>query len=141
MDIWSTGLFALFLLSVAAGLMVSHARSWLAMRSAQLEPREADYRRRQFRRRMQTSAMLGVLGVAIFVGHLLTAWVASRLFAVFYWGGVLLLLGWMALLALADILATKFHFSRLRQDYMVEQAKLQAELRRIQAKRANGRAK
>jgi hypothetical protein len=57
----------------------------------------------------------------------------------FYWGAVLLLVLWMALLAVADMVATKFHFTRLKTDYMVEQAKLRAQMRKIQGVEGNGK--
>jgi len=93
---------------------------------------ETDYRRRQYFRRMQTSTMLGTLAVAVFVGQWLTQppWLG-----LVFWGGVLLLLVWVGLLALADMLATKHYFGTLRHEHLVEQAKLQAELRRIKANR------
>lgn len=120
--------------------MTSHVRTWRRVRQQGLEPDDYDYRRRQYRRRMQTSAMLGLLAVAILVGQLAALQIESRIFVFGYWGGVLLVVGWVGLLAVVDMLATKHHFSRLRQVYLVEQAKLQAELRRIQAARSNGKA-
>jgi hypothetical protein len=63
-----------------------------------------------------------------------------RLLGLFFWGGVLLVLLWISLMAVLDVLATQFYFSRRRQNYLVEQAKLRAELRRIQVS-GNGHAK
>ena len=120
--------------------MFSHVRTWRRFRELELEPEEFDYRRRQFRRRMQTSAMLGLLAIAIFVGELLVAWIASVWFGMSFCVGMLIVVLWVGLLAAVDIFATKHHYNRLRQSYVIEQAKLQAELRRIQAKRGNGRA-
>jgi hypothetical protein len=141
MDVWSSALVSLLLLTCAAGLMVSHVRTWRAAQTLAPECRELDYRRSQFRRRMQTSAMLGLLAIAIFVGQILQGWIGSATFAVLYWGGVLVLLAWIGLLALADVLATKVHYGRLRSEFQVEHAKLQAELRRIQSSRQNGHAR
>ena len=84
--------------------------------------------------------MLALLGVLIPLGQWLTAWAQSRLFAAIFWGGVLLLTVWMGLLALADMMATHYHYSRLRNDVLIERAKLQAELRRIESVRGNGKA-
>ena len=120
--------------------MFSHVRTWRRFRELELEPEEFDYRRRQFRRRMQTSAMLGLLAIAIFVGELLIAWIDSVWFGMSFCVGMLIVVIWVGLLAAVDIFATKHHYDRLRQSYVIEQAKLQAELRRIQAKRGNGRA-
>ncbi len=133
--LWSI-LLAAALLFAAVGLMIWHVRSWrFAQRQA--ADKEREYRRRQFRRRMQTSAMLGFIAVALPIGVVvMRAWPKV---GVFYWGGVLLLVGWIGLLALADIVATGHHYGRLRKDYDIEQAKLQAELNRLQKIRGNGK--
>ena len=133
MNLWHSILVSAFLLVCAVGLMVSHRRSWQRFRRQGAEQDEFDYRRRQFRRRMQTSAMLGVLALALPVADWLTSRSDSPLLHLACWGVVLLLLGWLGLLALVDLLSTRFHFSRLRQSYLVEEAKLKAELRQIQA--------
>ena len=88
--------------------------------------------------------MLGVLGAAIFIGQLLMAWVPSRLLLVIYWSGVLLLVLWVALLALADVTATSFFYSREKSSTIIEQARLQGELWRAREKEAkvrNGKPK
>lgn len=143
MDIWSSLLISSFLLLCAAGLMASHVRSWRNLLRQRQGPdsSEFDYRRRQFRRRMQTSAMLGILAVALLVGQLIKRLPLPPLAVFVFWGGVLLLVAWLALLAVADIVATKHYFGKLRRDFLIEQAKLQAELRRIQQLRGNGRAR
>ncbi|MBN2584051.1 MAG: hypothetical protein JXL80_13380 [Planctomycetes bacterium] len=138
MDIGSSILVSSLLLLAAVGLMVSHLRAWRRAQEEPLEPEEFDFRRRQFRRRIQTSAMLGLLAVGLFVGQLIPG---PPMLVVLFWGVVLLVLGWMGLLALADIWATKHHFDRMRQSYLVEEAKLHAELRRVRAVGGNGKAK
>ena len=85
---------------------------------AELDAREQNFRRRQYRRRLQTSAMLGVLGGAILVGQLLIAWPASESVLVLYWTGVFLLVLWLALLALADMAATRLYYGRERDKYL-----------------------
>ena len=127
------------LLLAAVVLMVSHMRAWRAARQKELDAEEFDYRRRQFRRRMQTSAMLGVLAVAMLVGYVLTLWLGSRVFALAFWSAIILVVVWTCLLALVDMWATKHYFSRVRNESLVEQAKLRAEIRRIQAFRGNGK--
>jgi hypothetical protein len=52
---------------------------------------------------------------------------------------VLVLVLWLGALALTDMWATKRYYGSLRYDYRVEQARLEAELRRIQAARGNGK--
>jgi len=138
MEIWATLPLSLFLLSAAVGLVIWHVRSWRALRNEGLEPQQERFHRRQFRRRMQTSTMLGILAVGLFVGQWLPAW---PILMACYWGGMLLLTSWLGLLALADLAVTKTHFRRLRNDYLVEEAKLQAELNRLQRHQSNGRAR
>ncbi|MDY0169490.1 MAG: hypothetical protein RBS80_23310 [Thermoguttaceae bacterium] len=82
--------------------------------------------------------MMAVLALALFVGQLLTDMVESQWFAIVYWLAVLIVVGWVGLLAFADVLATKFHYDRIRHGYIVERAKLEAELRRIQSAQGNG---
>jgi cytochrome bd-type quinol oxidase subunit 2 len=117
--------------------MVAHVRTWRRAVGCAATREELDYRRRQYRRRMQTSAMLAVLAVALFVGEWLTGEIASRWFAIVYWLATLVVVGWVGLLALADVLATKIHYDRIRHGYVIERAKLEAELRRFGRSQGN----
>jgi amino acid permease len=140
MDLCSVILVSAILLLVAVGLMISHVRSWRAYQKEELDAEDFDYRRRQLRRRMQTSAMLGLLAVALLVGYVLMVWLHSAWFAAVFWTAVMAVACWVALLAGVDMWATRHHFGRLRHECRVEQAKLEIELRRIQAIRGNGKA-
>ena len=133
---------ALVLGVTSVGLIAWHVRAWNRWQRAEIDSRERDFRRRQYRRRMQTSAMLGILGVAILLGQLLMNRTVPLLFLVIYWSGVLGLLLWVALLALADMAATSFYYSREKNDCVVEQARLQDELRRAreeESRKQNGK--
>lgn len=116
--------------------MLSHVRTWRSLKGQQLEPQEGEYRWRQTRRRIQTSAMLMVLAAALAATHWVTRppWAFLALLV-----GILVLLVWVTLLAVADIVATKYYYGRLRHRYLMEEVKLQAELRRLQAVRGDGR--
>ncbi|MGO9109618.1 MAG: hypothetical protein ACLP9L_10315 [Thermoguttaceae bacterium] len=135
----SSILIALVLCVSSAGLIAWHIRAWKRLQHADIDQSERDFRRRQFRRRMQTSAMLGLLGVAIFIGQLLLTPATSRLLLVIYWSSVLVLLLWMAILAVADMAATSFYYSREKNNYIVEHARLQGELLRAREKEAKVR--
>jgi hypothetical protein len=139
MDTYTVLLVSVLLLLASVGLLFSHVNSWQAAQRQSLDADEYDYRRRQFRRRMQTSAMLGLLAIAMPVGYVLTVWLRLDLFVFLFWTAMMALACWIALLALTDIWATKHHFGRLRHACLVEQAKLQAEIRRIQAVGGNGK--
>ena len=92
-------------------------------RSAQ---RDIAFAWRQFRRRVQASLMIGLVGIAIFVGQFLET---PRTIATF-WAGVILLLFWILALAMADILATQQHFGRVHRGHVAEQVRIQAEMLR-----------
>jgi len=144
MTFLSSIVFALVLCASSGGLMGWHRRVWKRLQEEESDQEEREFHRRQYRRRMQTSAMLGVLGVAIFVGQLLIVGIDSRPVLVIYWSGVLLLVLWLVLLALADITATSFYYSREKNQFIVDHAKLQGELRRARAEKAkvrNGKPK
>ncbi|MEN6459232.1 MAG: hypothetical protein ABFC63_09905 [Thermoguttaceae bacterium] len=120
-------------LTLASGvMMLSHVRTWRAFQRGGPYAPDFDYRRRQFRRRMQTSAMLGILAVSLPIGVALTEWLRSGLFAFCYCLAAVLLVCWILLLAIVDIWATKRHFGRLGDKFLFEKLKLDAELRRAE---------
>ena len=87
---------------------------------------------------MWTSATLAAIALLLPLGEFLVPRIHSRLFGLLYWAGVLLGLCYVCLMAVIDMLATKFYYSRLQQDCRIQQARLQAELKRIQQKEGNG---
>ena len=107
-----------------------HIRDWREARADESrEPHELNFRRRRFRRRMQTSGILGVLGIAILVGHFIQPPMAIAVVAV-YWATVLLMVAWILVLACFDAIATQMHSSRMQRRNESEQALLEAKLRR-----------
>ncbi len=140
MEVWSSILVALVLFVAAGWLVDAHMRTWYRVqkRRNELDPRELDYRARQFRRRMQTSAMLGLIGTGILVGQLISLLSVPRWLVLLVWLAVLVLVVWILLLALADMISTRFYFSKLKQDYVTQEARIQAELRRMQRARDQG---
>ncbi len=137
LEFWTSLGFSLFLLIAAVGLMGWHQKSWKTVYGIEQDAKELDFHWRQFRRRMQCSAMLVFLAVAVFVGQWITA---PPLLVILFWSGTLLIVAWLILLAVADIIVTVHHFQGLRADCLVEQAKLKAEAKRIKAVGGNGRA-
>lgn len=125
---WTAWAVAFVLVAVGTAWMIRHVRLWRRVQRTVIDPREWDYRRRQYVRRMQTSALLAVLGAAIFVG----TWVARPpMLVVGYWTVVLGLTGWLMLLAAADALATRLHFGRMEDECAIAKSRLEAELRRL----------
>lgn len=134
-------LVAAALVAASAGLIAWNVREWRAAAAGGGERGELDFRRRQFRRRVQTSGLLGVLGLLILGGQWIAAERAPNLF-VFYWVGVAVLTLWMALLALGDLLATRLYAGRQQRRWLNEQLVSRAALERSRKQRAsqgNGR--
>jgi hypothetical protein len=104
---------------------------------------EHDYRRRQYRRRMQASAIIGIVGIALFVGitfflgeQSLIPWVEDVVVIFTYWLAVVLITIWMALLALVDVWATRRYLNCIHENDLLEQTKLHAELHRLQREKS-----
>ena len=127
MPLDSTTLLAAALALVGAGLVVWNINVYRAAVAAIPDAAAADERDflwRQLRRRLQASTMMLLLGPAVLGGEL----VKSSLYSIFYWGLVLLIVFWVGVLALADILATQYHYGRQRASQMLELARAKAEL-------------
>jgi hypothetical protein len=131
-------LFSAAVMSISAGLLWGHVRSWRSTQQETIEPRELAFRKRQFRRRMQTSSMLFLLGIAILAGY----WIPRErpnLF-VLYWCGVFVWTLWIVLLAVGDAVLSRLHLraeQRLRQ---IDHLRTKAELDRTTAAKRNGKA-
>ncbi len=139
-DLWACGLFSLTIVAVAAGLCVWHVRVWRACVRGEADAAEFDFRRRQCRRRLQASVMLGLLGLSVSGGGVMMLFRLNPMAITLYWLAVFVLLGWLALLALADMVASKHYYSRVQDRYAVEQAQLKMVLRRLRAEGGNGRS-
>ena len=131
MRLFAGSLFVFFLLAVAAVLLASHVLSWQKFQqdAAGKDKIETDYRARQYRRRLQVSAMLGIAALAMLIG-LLISWRDYPSVFVFWWTGIVVLVGWIILLAMTDALATRRFFRRVQRDRAVEHARWQAEISR-----------
>ena len=112
---------SVLMIAVSVLLVVGHLRAW---RRIQESPPSDDEQRRfawgQFRRRVQTSGMIGLAGVLIFVGY----WIDQGKWGLIYWCGTILLVIWIMLLAVADMIATRIHFARSNRDNVLQQARM-----------------
>jgi predicted lipid-binding transport protein (Tim44 family) len=139
MSLYTIILLPTVLLLAALAMLYSHLRAWREYQRQPLENDERDYRRRQFRRRMQSSTMLGLLGVGLGAGQALMLWFPSPFWLGVFWAAMLLGLLWVGLLALADAWETRHFYGRRQCQCLIERAALEAKLRRIQEGRGNGK--
>ncbi|MCA9099638.1 MAG: hypothetical protein KDA63_00715 [Planctomycetales bacterium] len=117
---------------ISLAYVVGHVVSWRRFRQrANDEPTyEQRFRRNQFRRRLQASALLGVAAVAMMVGTLTVSSDDQPKLFLGLWTGVLLTVMWVLLLAGADMIATRRHANRIRREVMAEHRQLHDEIRR-----------
>lgn len=132
----ATAILALILIGLSGVLLDLHRRSWRhAKDDAALSASERRFARSQYRRRVQASGTIGMLGATIAVWPLVPlepwpftlylAWVAGACLAI-------------TVLAALDAWATRQHFARLHNEHVAAQIKLASDLRReATAKTAN----
>lgn len=130
---WFSILFGLFLIAFSATMLQRDRAAWRHASADEMP--ERDFLDRRYRRRRRANVMISLVGLAVILG----VWVPDTLVAVVYWLGVALLVCWMALLAVADLIATRRYYGRLHQDQKNERALLEAELDQIRRRDGNGR--
>ncbi len=104
-----------------AGLIHLHRTSWFHRQlDADLSDDDLTFFSKQYRRRMQTSSLLMLIGFLIVIGDSpYMPWKSNpALFAV-YWGGILLIAFWIILSAIGDMSASRIRsatmISRIRE--------------------------
>jgi hypothetical protein len=112
-------------------LLAWHVKSWREADHGGLGENEHRFHARRYRRRVQASAMVGVIGLLL-LGEL---WLKDPRVMVLYWSGVVLLLVWLLLLAASDWLASRVHFRTHLDRLQQERNLLKAEINRFQRER------
>ena len=128
-----TYLVALVLMGLSGALLDAHRRSWRLVKDSEtVADCDLRFARSQYRRRVQASGTIGVLGAAIAIFPLVPH---QPLPITMYLMAVSLACFAILLLAAADAWATRQHFIRLRAEHMAAQVKLMRELGREHARR------
>lgn len=116
----------LFLIGLSGFLLDSHWRQWrAAQQDESTSPIDLRYARSQFRRRIQASGTIGVLGAVLAVYPLVPR---APLPITLYLMAVTLACGAIILLAALDLWATRQNFLRLRSEQVAAQIKLARKL-------------
>ncbi len=133
------GILLLGFALVSAWLQIQSRRGLSELLEA--DPLAKTFADRQLRRRLQVSAMLGIIGVMIPLGDQLEQFFRGRpgLFFV-YWVVVLVLVAWSVLMALGDWLSASAHSSLVNIQLRQERKQLEEEVRRYRASQ-NGHAR
>ncbi len=131
--------FGLVVAVIGAIMIRTHRRAWdMQKHDAALPDDDRLHFAKRYRRRMQTSSSVVVLGLLLALGGLMP-WGQFPLAFACYWGGVLLLTAWVILQALGDMLSTgaraKVSLAEVRQ----KQRELERQLEVYKSRRSNGR--
>jgi hypothetical protein len=124
---WPTLLFSAALVFTSLVMLAWHVKAWREADHGGLAERDYEFFRRQYRRRAQSSGMLGIIGLLI-LGHL---WVPDNTMLAVYWSGVLGLVVWTVLLAAADFAASRLHYGQQVAEQRTEHLLLKREIEKF----------
>lgn len=97
-------------LTLGLFLMGSHWRSWIRQQQEFIDdPRELKHLQARFRRRVQTSALIALVGVLIPIADLPIVWGQGLLLASILWIAIISVCVWIGLLAIGDLATTRAH--------------------------------
>ncbi|MEX0938000.1 MAG: hypothetical protein WDZ59_09060 [Pirellulales bacterium] len=116
------------LLIVSAGLILWHLIEWRKVGAPAQAGRYRDFVWRRFRRRVQASGLIGVIGLMI----LASRWIDDRRLELAWWLAILLFLFWLLLMALGDALSSRNYYQGEHRRNLAEQEKLHTEIRRAE---------
>lgn len=124
------------LLALAGGVaMWLHARAWRRQQDEDLEEPDRVHYRGRYRRRMQVSGLIALVGLMIGLGDALVPWQkVPTLFAI-YWLAVILFATWILVLGLADMFATRAHTQAALARIRSQQRVLERQLAEARAQR------
>ena len=131
-------IFGLLLVAGGAVMLWSHVNTWRRRREdATLSDQDRQYYHRQYRRRVQVSGLVVVIGIMLPIGDLEGPWKDNPGWWAMYWFVVLALALWIMLLAFGDLASTRSYsqaaMSRLRE----QQRALEQEAARLKARSSN----
>ncbi len=124
-------------------ILVAGVSVWYQQRLRVL-PADADdlarlHAERQYRRRLQVAAMLATVGILIPLGDNLPFFRQAPVAFVMYWAAVLMLTGWIALLAIADLASTRAYHGRATRSLQRQREELEDQLARFRVSRNGSR--
>jgi hypothetical protein len=132
--------FAIVLAGAGAGFIAHHVRTWRRQRE-RIDLSDEDYRyfRSQYYRRTQASAMMIVLAVAIVIGTNVISVEWHPQLYVYFWCGTVVLVAWMALLAIGDLWLVRRYAARQRGELLRARREIDRKLRELAKSKGNGR--
>ncbi|MCL2304745.1 MAG: hypothetical protein FWC43_05320 [Planctomycetaceae bacterium] len=126
--------FSAFAIGYAVWQSITLTKSLRTLQTLEQEERERVFKRRQHRRRIQISVLIGICGLCMFAGTHFSHETQPGLFAL-SWALAILFIFWTILLALVDALSIRMHFGRIHRRNLAEEAKYRYQLEQEMKKR------
>ena len=138
---WVAVLAGVVVAVVGLIMIRSHRSAWRDQKNDPgLDDAERAHLHRRYRRRMQASGTVVLLGALLALGGGAIPWVQLPPLAFdIYWGGVLLLTAWVIVQALGDMLSTGAHAKASLSQVRAKQRELERQLEEYKSRRGNGR--
>ena len=126
---------------IVGGILMlrSHKRVWEQQQAdPELDEEDRSFLGRRYRRRMQASGLLTLIGLMLPLGDLVRVFAGAPGWFAAYWIVVLLLVMWLVMLAIGDLASTKVHTTIALNRIRAEQRKLEREAAALRAQLSNG---
>jgi hypothetical protein len=116
---------SLSLLGLSGLLIDSHRRSWREANDAKLPERDCRFAHSMYRRRMQASGTIGIMGAGVGVWPIVPRQAGPM---ALYTATLLAACAWIMVLAVLDVWATRRHYRRIRSEQLAKQLQLALEI-------------
>lgn len=131
---WPAVIFGSGLVVLGIGMMIAHWRSWKRQQQdADAGGSDRAHYGNRFRRRMQTSALIAIVGLLLGLGDVFI-WRFGVPAATLFWLVMLILVCWIAVLAVGDMTAIQAHSRNQLADIEAHRRVLEQELAEIRAR-------
>ncbi len=124
---------SVLIVAISIALVAWHIAEWRAHRRTEIAEGERQFAWRRYRRRLQASSLIGVVGGMIFASRWVVAgdrFTTHPIVAACYLGAVMVLLSWVLLLAAGDAISSRNFFRAEHRRQVAEQIRFQAEVLR-----------
>ena len=131
---WPAVIFGSGLVVLGVGMMIAHWRSWKRQQlDAETSNTDQLHYANRFRRRMQTSALIAIVGLLLGLGDVFI-WRFGVPAATLFWMVMLILVSWIAVLAVGDMTAIQSYSKNQLADLETQRRVLEKELAEIRAR-------
>jgi len=124
---WQAPLFSLLLVGLSLGMIIVHRRIFRMAIEQELDESESQYLHQQYRRRMLASSLIGVVGLALWIGLS----VRHPAIALCFWTAVSAVVCWTGWLGIVDWKSSQRNYQVLKKRNVDQHTMLKDELKKI----------